>query len=285
MNENTQEKSLTYCCYALVRDNLFTICVILVLVYGWNNRDDNYLSAESGTGYVFGIVGGSLMLTLLLYPMSKRSSALTRMVPPRYWFGIHMLLGVIGPVLILFHSNFHMGSLNSSVALFSMLTVAASGVIGRYIYTRIHRGLYGSRLSLSDLKNENHGNHVAILRVYTLDDSLASKFESIEAVALKPYTGIATSFWNLLKLASTSRWLQWRSIRLIKTTECQDLENTGVEREQMVHSIRRYMKTLRKTAGFQLYERMFSLWHLLHLPLFFMMIITAIVHIIAVHTY
>jgi hypothetical protein len=285
MNVYKHHNSINFNGYTLVRDNLFSLCVLLALAYGWNNRDDNYLSAENGAGYVLGIVGGSLMLSLLLYSISKRISVLTRLIPPRYWFGIHMLFGILGPVLIMYHSNFHMGSLNSSVAMFSMLLVAGSGIVGRYFYTHIHRGLYGSRLSLTELKNENQGNHVAILRVNTLDEQLASKYESMEAVALQPYTGAVTSFWNILRLGVNSRWLQWQSIRLIKTTACQDLENTGIERDQMMKSIRRYMKTLRRTASFQLYERMFSFWHILHLPLFYMMIITAVVHVIAVHTY
>lgn len=271
--------------YALLRDNLFSTVVVLALVYGWNHRDDNYISAETGAGYVLGIVGGSLMLVLLLYPVSKRVSALTRLLPVRYWFGIHMLLGVIGPVLILFHSNFHLGSLNSNIALFCMLTVAGSGIIGRYFYTHIHRGLYGVRLNLADLKNETRGNHVAISRVYKLDKQLENKFETLEAAALQPYTGITASFWRIISLGFASRRLQRHATRLVKSAAPEDIASSDAGREQMVHSIRRYMKTLRKTAGFQLYERLFSLWHILHLPLFFMMIITAVIHVFAVHMY
>lgn len=285
MNEHKQQNSSITRGYTLLRDNLFSAGIVLALVYGWSRRDDNYLSAESGAGYMLGILGGSLMLILLLYPLSKRVSILTRLAPIRYWFGTHMLLGILGPVLILFHSNFHLGSMNSNIALFSMLIVAGSGIIGRYIYTRIHRGLYGASLNLADLKNETRGNHIAILRVYTLDDRLASKYETMEAVALQPYAGIAASFWRMIRLGVTSRLLQWQSTRLVKTTACEDLENTGVDRKQMVRSIRRHMKTLRKTAGFQLYARLFSLWHILHTPLFFMMIITAVVHVFAVHLY
>jgi len=38
-------------------------------------------------------------------------------------------------------------------------------------------------------------------------------------------------------------------------------------------------------AEFKFYEKMFALWHLLHLPLFFMLVITGIFHVIAVHYY
>ena len=52
------------------------------------------------------------------------------------WFRSHMVLGIVGPALIIFHSNFHAHSLNASVALFFMLTIVASGIIGRYLFAK-----------------------------------------------------------------------------------------------------------------------------------------------------
>jgi hypothetical protein len=40
-----------------------------------------------------------------------------------------------------------------------------------------------------------------------------------------------------------------------------------------------------QVAQFTLYERLFSLWHVLHLPLFYMMVISALLHVLAVHMY
>ena len=51
---------------------LFSLFVIAVLYYGWSIRDEGYLTAESGLGYALGIIGGTLMLLLLLYPVRKR---------------------------------------------------------------------------------------------------------------------------------------------------------------------------------------------------------------------
>jgi hypothetical protein len=47
----------------------------------------------------------------------------------------------------------------------------------------------------------------------------------------------------------------------------------------------RRLTASRRVAGFEGYERLFSLWHALHIPLIFMMIIAAVIHIIAVHVY
>ena len=55
--------------------------------------------------------------------------------------------------------------------------------------------------------------------------------------------------------------------------------------KEVLDSVNRYTLALRRAAAFKLYERLFSLWHILHLPLFIMMIITAVIHIFAVHMY
>jgi hypothetical protein len=49
--------------------------------------------------------------------------------------------------------------------------------------------------------------------------------------------------------------------------------------------IDRRLSATRRVAGLEAYERLFSLWHALHLPLIFMMLIAGTVHVIAVHVY
>jgi hypothetical protein len=104
------------------------------LLLGWYKSEDGDITPETGTGYWLGIAGASALLLLLVYPLRKRIRSLRSLGSVSAWFRLHMILGIIGPTLILFHSNFKLGSLNSNVALFSMLTVAASGLIGRYLY-------------------------------------------------------------------------------------------------------------------------------------------------------
>jgi hypothetical protein len=46
-----------------------------------------------------------------------------------------------------------------------------------------------------------------------------------------------------------------------------------------------YLATARKVVELNFYERLFSLWHVLHIPLFAMLVITGIGHVVAVHMY
>ena len=86
--------------------------LIAALLYdGWLNRDDQLLTAESGMGYALGIIGGVMMLSMLLYSLRKRVRFMRWMGRVKYWFQAHMMLGVLAPTLILYHANFHLGSL------------------------------------------------------------------------------------------------------------------------------------------------------------------------------
>ncbi len=255
---------------------LFTLLVTGLLIYGWSRRDSNYITAESGVGYLLGIVGGSLMLVLLLYPLSKRNRLLNRLVPLRFWFGFHMFLGVVGPVMILFHANFQLGSLNSNIALFSMIIVASSGLFGRYFYTHIHHGLYGRRISLQELKQNLASEHNNLFSDESLDDNFRSRLDAIEQKVMEPYSGVFASLSHAMLLAASARRIKKRLTEQFRNTE----DYARIKKE-----VARYVLALRKITAFKLYERLFSLWHLFHLPLFFMMLITAVVHIFAVHMY
>lgn len=269
-----------------IKSQFFSICVLAALIFGWQNRDDNYLTAETGAGYILGIIGGSLMIILLLYPVSKRATLLTRFIPIRYWFGVHMFLGTVGPILILFHSNFRMGSTNSTIALVSMLLVAGSGVIGRYIYTNIHHGLYGARMSLKELKQKLEDDHVELLNLYAKDEKLNKQLNKMEEKALQPYSGLAKSILHVIYLAINAPRLKRKVRLLVKNIYLENKENKALPDSKAVCLLtKHYTLALRQAAAFTIYERLFSLWHILHLPLFFMMLITAVIHIFAVHMY
>ena len=279
--------------FVFLHNQLFSISIIALLLFGWSRRDDNYLSAESGTGYALGIIGGTLMLLLILYPVSKRTTLLKRLLPMRYWFGLHMLFGIIGPVMILFHANFHIGSLNSMVALVSMLLVAGSGLIGKYIYTNIHHGLYGRRISVQELRDEAKTEYEELSLIYAMDEKLNQRHNIMEKRVMQDYTGITLSIVHAMLLAIDSRRLKYGVKRILKSAGHGDVlsvNDDGIsvndqKRKLILEFVDRYSLSLRKVATFRIYERLFSLWHILHLPLFIMMIITAVIHIFATHIY
>lgn len=252
-------------------DSFFFLIIIYLLIKGWLIRENSFLTAESGLGYQIGIIGASMMLILLLYPLRKHARFMQNWGPIRYWFQIHMMLGVTGPLLILYHSNFGLGSTNSNVALISMLIVSGSGLLGRVFYTKIHDGLYGRKVELNELK--------AILRELKSHLPESNDFEN----TLKQYEIRMLNNKNLLLLfllmpfRRLDTWLMRIKIkRRFKAT---------AKKEEHNKEINRYFNVMMRVSDFSLYERLFSLWHLLHIPLFIMLIISGVVHVFAVHIY
>lgn len=262
------------------------------LVVGWSLSDRQLLDPTDGLGYWLGIVGGSLMLLLLLYPAGKKSSLLQRLGLVKHWFRIHMIFGLVGPLLVLYHCNFSVTAMNSRVALYSMLIVAISGVIGRYFYTRIHRGLYGKRAGIEELRTEiadsleNSRGLAAILpqfigELHTVSTELIGD-EFTRTISMKQSL-LWTLKYYLIRLrlhliiqresrarAKQSTILQSNTRQLRKTAHAYSAQQVGL---------------MRQVAQLSFYERLFSLWHLFHMPFFIVLVISALVHVLAVHMY
>lgn len=268
------------------------VLLSLLIVLGWLLRDYRLINPEAGVGYWLGIVGGSVMLALLLYPVRKRIRWLHRLGATRHWFKMHMVLGLVGPLLILYHCNFSLGSFNSQVALYCMLFVAGSGIIGRHFYAAIHRGLYGRKTSLRELQGElansvehSHGLAKLMPNLVARLDKLSAE---LQGDSVRESLGIGRSLhWTLSHVIV--RWSLLSTAR--KDLRAAAITNriVGKNYKRLYGSAKRYVREYTVLSGriaqFSFYERLFGLWHVLHLPIFFMMILSALVHVLAVHMY
>lgn len=263
-----------------------------VLIVGWYGRETRRLFADEGLGYFLGIIGGILVLILLGYPLRKRYRFLRFIGSVKNWFQVHMMLGVLSTLTVLYHCNFAFGSLNSSLALVSMLLVAGSGVIGRFLYAKIHHGLFGRKKQLKEL--------LASVKLSAEETSGAAQFVPglMQAVAkfdrqvLQPPKTIRECTVLPLKLMISTRRGYREIMQLVSLQlEIQASQNAvvGQHRKRLEKACSQYLKKhlrhVRRVAEFAAYERLFSLWHKVHLPFFALLVVTAIVHVFAVHFY
>lgn len=266
--------------------------LVVLLLLGWNLRDRLPVDPESGAGYWLGIIGASMMVILLIYPLRKRVRWLKVIGPTKHWFRFHMMLGLGGPLLVLYHCKFQVHAINSSVALYSMLVVAGSGIVGRYFYTRIHRGLYGKKTSLKELRAElvssqDRSQGIAALMPNVLHEleKLSGEMQEDE---ITHSVGVGRSVkWPLRKhKVHLSLYLMMRrELRAIGEKSPALATHRAKLQRSASRYISNYLKLIGQVAQFSFYERLFSLWHVFHLPLFFIMVLAAIVHVLAVHMY
>ncbi|MDL5031724.1 hypothetical protein QRD43_07370 [Pelomonas sp. APW6] len=274
------------------RDRWLYLALALLVGGAWATVRHWQLTAASTLGYWLGVSGGVAMLLLFAYPLRKRWRRLQRWGAARDWFAVHMVLGIAGPVLILLHCAFTIGSLNAGVALYSMLIVAGSGVVGRFLYLRTHRGLSGGLQGLQSVRDElglNRDEAHRALAFAPVAEAMISRFEARVSPAALERAGWLQAFVVL-------PWVRWRT-----ETQCLHALHTALRlrsRERDWGPGRRHQEwlTLRGTvqalfrtglrvAQYERAVRLFALWHVLHVPFVYVMVLCAIVHIVAVHVY
>jgi len=261
----------------------------LLIYLGFRLPLARWLSPESGLGYALGIVGGSAMLLLLIYPARKHWAWLSSIGSVKTWFQIHMVLGVAGPLCILYHSNFSLGATNSNAALFAMLIVSGSGIVGRYFYARIHAGLYGHKTTRAELQasSDELRNKVAgsafVPQMLTALDVADARLAALSKAPL---------FLRPILVPPLMWRERWRLTRAAVAELRATAARSTVVAERHAHfelAVRKYiarrLQSTRQVVEFETYERLFSLWHVLHLPLFFMLLVAGVVHVVAVHVY
>jgi hypothetical protein len=267
--------------------------VIAAIVAGmWKLSRMELFKAGDDVGYWLGVAGGVMMLLLFSYPLRKHFSFARNWGRVKWWFLVHMILGIGGPALILLHSTFRVGSLNAAVALYSMLAVAGSGIIGRFIYARVNRGLRGEQSSLNELRDRaglQQTEAKSRLAFAPQVETFLAEFESSVGNAPPSWlTHTRQVFW-----LPVQQWLVYRRCaseihEVMKQVAVKKQWSQEEAQKRERHSkelVNLYLNAVTRVAQFTAYERLFSLWHVAHIPFVYSLIISSLVHVYAVHVY
>jgi hypothetical protein len=237
----------------------------------------------SDIGYNLGLAGGLMMLALLGYPLRKRLGWMSSAGRVSKWFSLHMVLGVAGPVLILLHCTLQWRSLNAAIAFWCMVVVASSGFLGRYLYRHLHQGLYGRQLTLAEVRTDaavKMGKTKERLRMEGADDVRTAVERFLRKSAV-----VETHGWKRpLALAVLGLRARHAQTRLVADARDPRAGQPYPSQEAVDIAVD-CIQAVQRSAQFLPYERLFSLWHVLHVPLVLLLILSVIAHIIAVHMY
>ncbi|CAG0995701.1 hypothetical protein BURK1_02521 [Burkholderiales bacterium] len=246
----------------------------------------------SDVGYALGVASGIALLGLFLYPLRKRWAPVRHWGASRGWFAAHMMLGIAAPLLVVLHSRLQLGSLNATVAFTCMVLVATSGVVGRFLYARIHAGLYGEETSLAALREEVARRIGALREGGGLGSELDARLAAFASLADRASEGGWRHLFRLARLG-VDRTLAARACgALVASALAGGSRVTGGERRALKRRIAgkrallgAYLRGVQRVAQFRAFQRLFSWWHVLHVPLVWMLVATTIAHVVAVHMY
>lgn len=273
-------------------DLLLYLLLSGLVAAAWHISHLQLFKSSDDTSYWIAVTGGSMMLLLFSYPLRKHFRFMHRLGKVKWWFWLHLFLGIAGPWLILVHSGFHVGSLNAGVALYSMGIVVASGVIGRFIYVRVHRGLDGQRMSLSELRARAYLRESDARSHLHFSPAVEAALLAFEEHELRAKPGWPT-YLRQVTFLPLQRQVAYRRCRgeLRRSLRAVALERQWTDddlkrRERRLRRlVDRYLDAVVRVAQYTAYERVFALWHLAHLPFIYLLVISAVVHVFAVHAY
>lgn len=233
------------------------------------------LKPTGSQGHGFGIIG-TLMITsgVILYSSRKRTRAMANMGKIKYFLEFHIFLCLLGPMLVVYHTTFKIGGL-VAVSFWSMAAVVLSGVIGRYFYVQIPRGIHGNELSITELQKENS----VLADTLTKQFGLSTDFLTwIDAIAV-PQKQVARmnlmEVINFFVINDVTRRSKLRAI--FARLEQRGMQAPVIHRLKQV-AARRVMLS-RRIAFLEQFKQIFHYWHVIHLPFSIVMFLILFVHV------
>lgn len=222
-------------------------------------------------GLSFGIVGLGLILVTLVYVLRKKVGWLSRIGNLKIWLEVHIFCGIVGPALITLHTSFKFNGL-ISVAYWSMVIVVLSGFVGRYLFVRIPKTMRGAQLSAADLE-ARAGEIRGQLAAEGLAPAQLAEVEALDAPLA--HTGLG-AFIGSLFFGETRARLRLGSLR-------RRLRSAGVPAHLVKQTITlagERAALMRRIAFLGRTKKLFELWHVLHKPLVYVMLVIATIHVV-----
>ncbi|MEJ2483532.1 MAG: hypothetical protein P8049_10595 [Gemmatimonadota bacterium] len=235
--------------------------------------DAHELLKPSGiVGHGYGIAGTAMMaIGVALYSLRKRVSFLANLGGLGNWLQFHIFLCTLGPFLVLLHTTFKFGGI-VSIAFWSMAVVVVSGVFGRYVFSRIPKAMDGSFRGLRELEQQGRELEAEIRATGAVPN------EQLEEVLAGPSLRAPRGTIDALVLAvrgdlATRAHMMGARRALARGTVSADV------RKRVLGLLRTRLALEQQSRLLLPFQRLFSYWHILHLPLAIVLLIVTLVHV------
>ncbi|MCB0421275.1 MAG: hypothetical protein KDD61_09775 [Bdellovibrionales bacterium] len=235
------------------------------------------LSTEPGRAisYFLGWAGLGIMGLTNIYLLRKRMFVLSKIGKLPNWLNFHIFCGLLGPTLIIFHTNFKVGGL-VAISFWSMMTVAGSGVIGRYFYVQVIRkkGSIVEKISRIETHLEKMIEDSAI-------DNKGAAMERVKMIAYK-FSGTPLKdgefeqvygLFDLFVIFVVSIYGDIKSFFLTPKTI------SGLP-ESSRSILGAYAMALREKNYYQPFQTLLGYWHSFHVPFTVIMYVVALIHVV-----
>jgi len=217
-----------------------------------------------------GIAGSSLMVALLTYSARKRLRIFHGRGNIRWWLNYHIWMGITGPLLVVLHTSFKIGGI-VAVSFWSMVGVALSGILGRYLYLQIPRTRTGVEFPLKDLQNEEIRMTADLMDRFNLSGDSLAAVQDFEAGRAR--SGLPGLFGMLLDSITRPYRLHLLRRRLQSGG---NLDRSTFQ--QVLRLVRRRVLLSRRIRFLDTAHQLLHHWHVIHRPFAVVMLVIMVIH-------
>lgn len=235
----------------------------------------NSLKPTGFEGHGYGIIGTALIMAgVAIYSARKRVRFLSNIGKVKHFLEFHIFLCVLGPILVTYHTTFKIGGL-VAVSYWCMVAVVASGVIGRYLYVQIPKGIQGNELSADELAQRGTRIFELLQKTYGVELNVIRTLDSFATPPIKPSE---MSLWDVASFFVVNDLTRRIRIRALVG----GLRRRGVN-PKMLRAIRSLANQravlIRRVAFLEQLRQVFHYWHVIHLPFTIVMFVILFFHV------
>jgi hypothetical protein len=234
--------------------------------------DYKELKPSSTYSHGLGVLGAAMIIVgVSTYSSRKRLRSLWSLGKLSMWLEFHIFLCLLGPVLVVYHTTFKAGGI-AAISLWTMLSVAASGIIGRFLYVLIPRNIKGGELDSHQI-NEEFDRLGKSLKESEIGSSLIKMVDS-QFAAIKRPSSLRETISTFVHLIRVKRRVKHSTRQLLSKSH---IPHDAARKLFKAVSMRASL--IQRSIVLLQVEKLFYYWHAIHLPFTAMMFITLVVHI------
>ena len=131
----------------------------------------NSFKPSGFVGHGIGILAGVLAIAVFLYTLRKNWRRFRGIGKINNWFQFHIFMGISATLLVTIHTAFKFHGLLAVASYVCMVTVAASGFLGLFLYTLINLAVPSRSLTRESLSEEAEKIKQTLQQKYSFNEA------------------------------------------------------------------------------------------------------------------
>lgn len=241
--------------------------------------DYEFLRSAGPWGLGLGITGTALILMNLTFLLRRRIRSFRRFGALRVWMDMHVVTGLLGPLLIVYHTAFQPRSTVAITAAVSLGVLVATGLVGRFIYAMVPHTVAGVEMTRGELDRHLTQVREHLRTVVAPDDAVWARLDHLSRAPNRIPRSHLGCLLMLPWFAIESVVLRLRLRRLGRELAAR-AAHTPHEADATLKDVREFVLTRKRLHILAVYRELLRWWRSIHRVFAVLMVVTATLHVV-----